>query len=191
MMKLIVGISGASGSIYGIRLLEVLKDIKDVETHLVISHAAEKVIGGETTKSIEEVKSLATYCHDIQDMEAPIASGSFKTAGMAIIPCSMKTLAGLALSFSSNLLLRAADVTIKEKRPLVIVPREMPFHSTHLEHMLKLSQMGVTIMVPAPPFYHQPKTIDDLINPTVDKTLAVFGLDCGLYQHWQGTKRNK
>ena len=185
-MRLIVGICGASGVMYGVRLLEGLKGIKGVETHLVITRTAEKIIGLEMDKSLQEVKELANYCYQQQDLGACIASGSFKTNGMVIIPCSMKTLAGLASAFSDNLLLRAADVTLKERRPLVIVPRETPLHPIHLEHMLTLSKMGVTIMVPAPAFYYKPKTIGDHIDYIVDKTLAVFGIECHLFEPWGG-----
>ena len=131
---------------------------------------------------------MATNCYEPQDLMAPKASGSFKADGMAIIPCSMKTLAGLANAYSENLLLRAADVTLKERRPLVIVPREMPLHSIHLSHMLTLSRMGVTIMVPSPAFYFKPKTLPEIIDFVVDKTLAVFGIECHLYKCWGEVK---
>ena len=187
-MRLVVGICGASGAIYGVRLLEVLKETQGVETHLVVTEAAEKTIKMETDRSLPEVKALADYCYQQQDIGAPIASGSFKADGMAIIPCSMKTLAGLASAFSDNLLLRAADVTLKERRPLVIVPRETPLHAIHLRHMLTLSKMGVTIMVPSPAFYFKPKTVAEIADFVVDKTLAVFGINCNLFKHWDGMK---
>jgi 4-hydroxy-3-polyprenylbenzoate decarboxylase len=186
VMRLVVGICGASGVIYGVRLLEVLKEMQEVETHLVMTNAAKRVIGLELDKSVQEVKDLATCCHDEENIAASIASGSFKTEGMVIVPCSMKTLSAVACAFSDNLLVRAADVTLKEKRQLVIVPRETPLHSIHLEHMLKLSRMGATVMVPAPAFYYEPRTIDDLVNFIVDRILNVFGLECGLFKRWSG-----
>ena len=184
VMRLVVGICGASGVIYGVRLLEVLQGMAGVETHLVVTSAARKVIDLELGKSVQEVKALATYCHDEEDIAASIASGSFKTDGMVIAPCSMKTLSAIACAFSNNLLVRAADVTLKEKRHLVMVPRETPLHSIHLEHMLKLSRMGATMLMPAPAFYYQPGTIDDLVNFIVDRILSVFGLECDLFKHW-------
>ena len=188
-MRLIVGICGASGVIYGVRLLEVLSKTEGVETHLIITEAAEKIIEMEVKKPLSEVKKLATYCYQPQDIGAPIASGTFKTDGMVIIPCSMKTLSGLACAFSDNLLLRAADVTLKERRPLAIVPRETPLHAIHLEHMLTLSKLGVTIVVPAPAFYYKPKTIDEIVDFIVDRTLSVFGINCQLFKPWSGSEK--
>ncbi len=185
-MKLIIGITGASGVIYGIRLLEVLSLRKDVETHLILSEAAEKNIHYETDWTTERIKALATHVYDVADLGAAPSSGSFKRDGMVVIPCSIKTMAALANSYNENLIIRAGDVTIKERKPLVLVVRETPLHSGHLEGMLKLSRMGAIIMPPVPAFYHKPKGIDDLINHIVGKTLDLFDIEHDLYQRWTG-----
>ncbi|HID18443.1 TPA: UbiX family flavin prenyltransferase [Candidatus Bathyarchaeota archaeon] len=183
VQRLIIGISGASGTIYGLRLLETLHKLR-VETHLVMTKTAEEVAKIENRVSIGEVKRLATYCYNINDLTAPIASGDFQSEGMVIAPCSMKTLAGVANGYSQNLLLRAADVTLKEGRRLVLVPREAPLNSIHLENMLKLARIGVTILPAMPAFYHKPKSIDDLVNHIVGKILDVFGIAHQLYKRW-------
>jgi len=185
--RLIVGISGATGAIYGIRLLEVLAK-SNVETHLVITEAAQKTILMETDWKVEKIKSLAKVTYDIQDIGANIASGSFESEGMVIIPCSIKSLSAIANSFNVNLLIRAADVAIKEKRKLVLVVRETPLHKGHLTLMMNLADMGVIILPPIPAFYHHPKTIDDLINHTVGKVLDLFGIDHQLFQRWGSPK---
>jgi len=185
--RLIVGISGATGAIYGIRLLEVLGK-SNVETHLVITEAAQKTILMETDWKVEKIKSLAKVTYDIQDIGANIASGSFESEGMVIIPCSIKSLSAIANSFNVNLLIRAADVAIKEKRKLVLVVRETPLHKGHLTLMMNLADMGVIILPPIPAFYHHPKTIDDLINHTVGKVLDLFGIDHQLFQRWGSPK---
>jgi 4-hydroxy-3-polyprenylbenzoate decarboxylase len=182
-MKLIVGISGATGSIYGIRCLEILKE-KKIETHLVITSTAEKIILQETSYSIEKVKHLASLVYENKDLTASISSGSFNTDGMVIIPCSIKTLSAVANSYNENLLIRAADVTLKEKRKLVLVVRETPLHKGHLNLMIKLSELGVTILPPIPAFYFHPKTIDDLINHIVGKVLDLFQIKHHLYERW-------
>lgn len=187
MKRLIVGISGATGAIYGIRLLEVLGK-SNVETHLVITEAAQKTILMETDWKVEKVRSLANVSYDIQDIGAGIASGSFESDGMVIIPCSIKSLSAIANSFNVNLLIRAADVAIKEKRKLVLVVRETPLHKGHLTLMMNLADMGVIILPPIPAFYHHPKTIDDLINHTVGKVLDLFGIDHQLFQRWGSPK---
>ncbi|HJN41284.1 MAG TPA: UbiX family flavin prenyltransferase, partial [Anaerolineales bacterium] len=169
MGKLIVGISGASGVIYAIRLLQVLRTVKDVETHLVLSNAARKTIVLETDSSVSEVEALADVQYRLNDVAAAVSSGSFKTMGMVVIPCSMKTLSGIANSFSANLLLRAADVTLKDRRPLVLLPRETPLHLGHLRLMVTAAEMGAIILPPMPAFYHRPKTLDDVINQTVNR----------------------
>jgi len=181
--KLIVGISGATGAIYGIRLLEVLSK-SDVETHLIITEAAEKTILMETNWEIKKIKSLAKVTYDIKDLGAAVSSGSFLSEGMVIIPCSIKSLSGIANSFNENLLIRAADVTLKERRKLVLVVRETPLHLGHLELMLQASRIGATLLPPIPAFYFHPKTIDDLINHTVGKVLDLFGMNHHLFNRW-------
>jgi flavin prenyltransferase len=186
-MRLIVGISGATGSIYGIRLLEILKQ-KKIETHLVISSTSKEIILQETPYSVKEVEALASYVHENKDLDAPISSGSFKTDGMVIIPCSIKSLSGIAHSYDENLLIRAADVTLKERRRLVLVVRETPFHLGHLELMVQTSRVGAILFPPMPAFYFHPKTIDDLINHTVGKVLDLFGIDHHLFNRWGSPK---
>ncbi len=187
MKRLIVGISGATGAIYGIRLLEVLAK-SNVETHLVITEAAQKTILMETDWKVEKVKSLAKVTYDIQDIGADIASGSFESEGMVIIPCSIKSLSAITNSFNVNLLIRAADVAIKEKRKLILVVRETPLHKGHLTLMMNLADMGVIILPPIPAFYHHPKTIDDLVNHTVGKVLDLFGINHHLFERWGSSK---
>ena len=186
MKRLIVGMSGASAAIYGIRLLEVLKET-DVETHLVISSAAKKIILLETDFEVEEVEAMANHVYDIDDIGAAIASGSFKTDGMVIIPCSIKSLSAIANSYGANLLLRAADVTLKERRRLVAVVRETPLHRGHLQLMLKLTDMGAIIFPPLPAFYHRPKTVEDIVDHTVGRVLDLFGVDHALFERWSGS----
>ena len=174
MKRLIVGISGASGIIYGIRLLEVLRQVPDVQTHLVMSGAAGITISLETDYTVEQVQALADVSYRIKDIAATISSGSYKTMGMVVIPCSMKTLAGIAYSFSDNLLLRAADVVLKDRRRLIIVPRETPLHLGHLRMMTQVTEMGAILVPPVPAFYHRPQTIDDIINQTVNRVLDLL-----------------
>jgi 4-hydroxy-3-polyprenylbenzoate decarboxylase len=190
MKRLIIGISGATGAIYGIRLLEVLSH-SDVETHLVITEAAQKTILMETDWKMEDLKSLAKVVHDINNLGADIASGSFQSEGMVVIPCSIKSLSAIANSFNENLLIRAADVTLKERRKLVVVVRETPLHKGHLNLMEKLADLGATILPPIPAFYFQPKTIDDLINHTVGKILDLFGINHHLFERWGSLKLKK
>lgn len=185
-MRLIVAITGASGVIYGKRLLEVLRG-RGIETHLVVSKAAERVIEHELETTREDLEKLADHAYDVDDLTAPLVSGSFKTDGMIITPCSMKTLAGIAHGYSDNLLLRAADVTLKERRRLVLVPRETPLSVVHLQNMLDLARHGV-MMVPAmPAFYHKPKNIDGLVDYIVGKVLDCLGIDHELFERWSGT----
>lgn len=188
MKKLIVGISGASGVIYGIRLLSVLQGVADVETHLVISQAGAITIALETDHTPDQVMALADVAYREQDIAARIASGSFKTDGMVVIPCSMKTLAGIAHSFSDNLLLRAADVVLKDRRRLILVPRETPLHLGHLRLLTQVTEMGAIVVPPMPAFYHKPQTIDDIINQTVNRVLDVAGIDLpqDLFTRWDG-----
>ncbi len=189
-MRLIVGISGATGSIYGIRLLEILRQ-KKIETHLVISSTSKKIILQETPYLVEDVKGLASCVYENEDLGASISSGSFLSEGMVIIPCSIKSLSGIANSFNENLLIRAADVTLKERRKLVLVVRETPFHLGHIELMLQASRMGATLLPPIPAFYFHPKTIDDLINHTVGKVLDLFGIDHHLFNRWGSNSLKK
>ena len=186
MKKLIVGLSGSSGVIYGIRLLEVLRGIPEVESHLILSKGAEVTLRLETPYSVDEVKSLADVSYDPGNLAAAVSSGSFRVSGMVVMPCSMKSLAQIALSLNDNLLTRAADVTLKERRKLVLVPRETPLHLGHLRHMTAVTEMGGVILPPAPSFYHAPKTIMDLVDQTVGKVLDQFGIEHRLFQRWGG-----
>jgi 4-hydroxy-3-polyprenylbenzoate decarboxylase len=193
MKRLIVGISGASGVIYGIRLLEVLRDVPSIESHLVMSTAAAQTIGLETDYTAAEVEALANVVYRFRDIAAAISSGSFRTSGMVVMPCTMKTLAGIAHSYSDNLLLRAADVVLKDRRRLVIVPRETPLHLGHLRLLTQVTEMGAIIAPPMPAFYHRPETIDDLINQTVNRVLDLFEIELpqDLFQRWQGAGTNR
>ena len=188
MKRLVIGIAGASGVIYAVRLLEVLHDVPNVETHLVLSDAAQQTIGYETNFTVEKVMELADVQHSIKNIAASISSGSFKTMGMVVVPCSMKTLSGIAMSFSDNLLLRAADVTLKDRRPLVLLPRETPLHLGHLRLMVQVSEMGAILLPPMPAFYHRPKTVDDIINQTVNRVLDVLKIELehDLFDRWTG-----
>jgi len=187
-MKLIIGITGSTGVIYGIRLLEVLKAL-GVETHLIISDWGQKCIPMETDYTVEDVKSLAVEVSDEKNMAASISSGTHKTDGMIVIPCSMKTLSSIANGYDETLLARAAGVILKESRKLILVTRETPFSAIHLENMLKLARLGVIILPPIPGFYAKPTSIDDLVNHTVGKCLDQFDIDHNLYQRWGETKR--
>ena len=186
-VRLVVGISGASGSIYGIRLLEVLRDVAGLETHLVVSRAAKRTLVDETDYTVRDVEALATRVYDDRDIGAALASGSFHTAGMVVAPCSIKTLSALANSYADTLIARAGDVTLKEGRPLVVVVRETPLHVGHLRQMLALAEMGAVILPPVPAFYHRPKTIRDLVDHTVGRVLDRLGVAHGLVAEWTGT----
>jgi 4-hydroxy-3-polyprenylbenzoate decarboxylase len=188
-VKLIIGMSGASGAIYGIRLLEVLKDVADVETHLVMSDSAKLNIAVETDFSAKEVEALADHVHSNKDIGASIASGSFRTDGMVIAPCAIKTLSAIANSYADSLIVRAADVILKERRRLVLVPRETPLHTGHCELLLKASQLGAVIAPPMRAHYIKPQTIDDLVNHHVGRVLDLFDIDPGLVQRWQGVQQ--
>ncbi len=190
MRRIIVGISGASGAIYGIRLLEVLNKMEDIEVHLVLSDPAIRTIVYETEyKDIEKVKALADYSYDIRDIGARISSGSFKTEGMIIAPCSVKTLSGIANSFNDNLLVRASDVVLKERRKLVLVFRETPLHLGHIKLMRRVMENGGIILPPVPSFYNKPKSIDDIINQTIGKVLDLFDIEHNLFCRWEGEKK--
>lgn len=184
--RLVIGISGSSGAIYGLRLLEVLSGMPEVETHLVITRAAEINIEHETDRPAASFKRLAAVCYDPEDLAASIASGSFPTEGMLVAPCSMHSLGAIATSQSTNLLLRAADVTLKERRRLVLLVRETPLHLGHLRLMAQVTEMGAIVMPPVPAFYAKPQTVDDLINQTVGRVLDLVGLPNELVRRWQG-----
>ncbi|HBC82846.1 MAG TPA: 3-octaprenyl-4-hydroxybenzoate carboxy-lyase [Escherichia sp.] len=188
MKRLIIGISGASGAIYGVRLLQVLRDVPEVETHLVMSNAARQTLALETDLSLRDVQALADVVHDSRDIAASIYSGSFKTAGMVILPCSIKTLSGIVHSYTDSLLTRAADVVLKERRPLVLCVRETPLHLGHLRLMTQAAELGAAIMPPVPAFYHRPQTLDDIINQTVNRVIDQFDIDLpeDLFTRWQG-----
>jgi 4-hydroxy-3-polyprenylbenzoate decarboxylase len=183
-MKLIVAITGASGVVYGKRLLEVLCN-KNIETHLVISQAAERLIKHELDTAKKAVGNLATHVYETNDWNSPIVSGSFETDGMVIIPCSMKTLAGIANGYSDNVILRAADVTLKEKRKLILVPRETPVNVIHLRNMLDLAKQGALIVPAMPAYYHKPKSIEDLVDFVVGRVLDLLDVGHTLYKRWQ------
>jgi 4-hydroxy-3-polyprenylbenzoate decarboxylase len=187
MKRIIVGISGASGAIYGIRILEVLKTISDVETHLVMSRFGKLNIEIETTHSVRDVESLADVVHNHSNQAASISSGSFKTNGMVIAPCSMKTLSAIANSAADSLLVRAADVVLKEQRRLVLMPREVPLHVGHCKLLYEAAQLGAVIAPPMPAFYNNPQTIDDLVNHSVGRVLDLFDIDAGFVKRWAGT----
>jgi len=188
--RLIVGITGASGVIHGIRILEVLAGHPEIETHLVMSRAGERTIAEETGYRVADVKALAAVAHPVADIGASIASGSFRTAGMAIVPCSINTLAAVASCRADTLLTRAADVTLKERRRLVLVVRETPLHRGHLAAMMAAADAGAVIMPLSPGFYGQPKTVDDLINFTVGRVLDLFDIDHNLLRRWGEGRRD-
>lgn len=186
-MKLVLAITGASGVIYGKRLLEVLRN-KNVDTHLVISQAAEKIIAHELGTTKKTLEKLANHVYEVNDWSSPIVSGSFKTDGMVIAPCSMKTLAGIANGFAENVILRAADVMLKEKRKLILVPRETPLNIIHLRNMLDLAKQGAIILPAMPAYYHKPKNIEALADFVVGRILDVLGIEHNLYRRWQETQ---
>ena len=190
-VKIIVGMSGASGVIYGVRLLEVLRGVAEVETHLVMSDAAKLNIAVETDLETQDVISLADYSYSNKDIGASIASGSFKTDGMVVAPCAIKTLSAIAHSYSDSLIVRAADVVLKECRRLVLVPRETPLHVGHCELMMKACQLGAVMAPPMPAHYILPKTVDDLVNHHVGRILDLFDLDPGLVQRWHGVNKRE
>ena len=186
MKRIIVGISGASGTIYGVRLLEVLSRIDDVETHLIISRGARVTMEHETSMTPDSVERLACVIHSPDNLAACVSSGSFKTDGMVVAPCSMKSLSMIAYSIDDNLLVRAADVILKERRKLILVVRETPLHLGHLRQMTTVTEMGGIILPPVPSFYHAPKTIDDIVDQTIGKTLDQLGIEHNLFQRWPG-----
>ena len=181
--RLIIGISGASGVIYGVRLLEALKPLP-VETHLVMSRTAEVTLAYETKLKVAAVRELADVAHDVDDLAASISSGSFRTVGMIVAPCSMRSLGEIAHGISSNQLTRAADVVLKERRKLVLLVRETPLHAIHLRNMATLAEIGAIIAPPVPAFYNRPETLDDVIDHTVGRVLDLFDLDTGRVKRW-------
>ena len=182
--RLIVGISGASGVIYGVRLLQALKPLP-VETHLVVTRTAEVTLAHETKMKVSDVRRLADVAYPIGDLAAAISSGSFQTIGMIVAPCSMRSLGEIAHGISSNLLTRAADVVLKERRRLVLVARETPLHTIHLRNLVTVSELGAIVAPPMPAFYNKPKTLDDVIDHTVGRLLDLFGLDTGKIKRWR------
>jgi 4-hydroxy-3-polyprenylbenzoate decarboxylase len=184
--RLVVGISGASGAVLGVRLLEVLSSMDSVETHLVVSPSARITLRDETGRSLKDVEALADVVYNPLDVGAAIASGSFPTDGMAIVPCSIKTLSAVAHSYASDLLSRAADVTLKEGRPLLLVVRETPLHLGHLRLMVQAAEMGAVIFPPVPAFYAHLSSIDEMIDNTVGRVLSRLGIENDLYMRWQG-----
>jgi len=185
-MRLIVGMSGASGVIYGVRLLEVLKAESNVETHLVMSDSARMNINLETDWSAKDVLALADHVYSNRDIAASIASGSFGTDGMIVAPCAIKTLSAITNSYADSLIVRAADVVLKECRRLVLVPRETPLHTGHCELLYRTSQLGAIIAPPMPAHYIKPQSVDDLINHHVGRILDLFSIDCGFVKRWNG-----
>jgi 4-hydroxy-3-polyprenylbenzoate decarboxylase len=185
-MRLIVAITGSSGAIYGIRLLEALRAAPKVEVHLILSKGGRLTAALETGRKAKDIEKLAHHVHSDQDLAASIASGSFKTAGMIVAPCSMKTLSGIANSYADNLVVRAADVVLKERRRLVLMPRETPLHAGHCRLLLRAAEIGAIIAPPIPAFYGKPKTIDDLVNHSVGRVLDLFDIESSLVRRWKG-----
>ena len=187
MKRIVVGISGASGAVYGIRLMEVLRS--RAETHLIISDLGRETISLETRYAAPEVETMASCVHGFHDLTSPLSSGSFRTEGMVIIPCSIKTLSAVAHSYNDNLMVRAADVALKERRKLVLAVRETPLHTGHLKLMLQASEMGAILFPPIPGFYHNPKTLDDIVNHTIGKILDLFDIEHNLFKRWHGKEK--
>lgn len=183
--RLIVGISGASGVIYGVRALEILKALPDIETHLVISSAAIRTLGEETNLCGDDVKALADHVHSPKDIGAAISSGSFRTLGMLVAPCSVKTLSGIAHCYNDELIVRAADVCLKERRRVVLLFRETPLHTGHIALMERASLNGAIVMPPVPAFYNKPQSIDDVITQTIGRALDLFDIDTDVVKRWK------
>ena len=189
-MRLIVAITGSSGAIYGIRLLEALRAAPEVEVHLILSDGGKLTAALETGRKSKDIEKLARHVHSDRNLAASIASGSFETAGMIVAPCSMKTLSGIANSYADNLVVRAADVVLKERRRLVLMPRETPLHLGHCRLLVQAAEMGAIIAPPIPAFYGKPKTVDDLVNHSVGRVLDLFGIKSGLVRRWSGGRRD-
>jgi flavin prenyltransferase len=188
MKRIIIGISGASGVIHGIRLLQVVREVDGIETHLVLSPAGRRTVALETDFSAEQVEALGDYTYKPGDIAAAISSGSFRAAGMIVAPCSIKTLSGIATSYADNLLVRAADVTLKDRRPLVLMVRETPLHLGHLRLLVQVAEMGAVVMPPMPAFYHRPTTLEEVIDQTVNRALDLLGVELpqDLFRRWEG-----
>ena len=184
--RLVVGISGASGVIYGIRLLEMLRDAGDVEVHLVMTATARMNVRIETDHAVADIEKLASEVHDDRNLAASISSGSFRTLGMIVAPCSIKTLSGIATSDSDNLLTRAADVVLKERRRLVLMPREAPLNLAHLRNMVSVTEMGGIVYPPLPAFYHRPESIAQMVDHTCGRVLELFGIEQSISPRWEG-----
>ncbi len=186
--RVVVALTGASGAIYGVRALEVLRELPDVETHLIVSKGARATLALETPYRLEDVQALADVVHADTNLAAPISSGSFRVRGMLIAPCSVKTLSGIAVCDGGNLVARAADVMLKERRPLVLLFRETPLHAGHIRIMQQATEAGAIVMPPVPAFYHLPQTIDDIVNQTVGRALDQLDLESGIVRRWTGTR---
>ena len=187
MRRLIVAITGASGVIYGIRALEVLRPIADIETHLILSPSAARTIAEETDLTMDAVRTLGDHVYNYKDVGAAISSGSFRTEGMLIAPCSVKTLSGIANAFDDELIVRAADVCLKERRRVVLMFRETPLHAGHIALMDQATRNGAIVMPPVPAFYHQPKTVADIVTQSVGRALDLFGIDAKIVKRWRDT----
>ena len=185
---LVVGLSGSSGLPYGIRLLEVLRNLGTREVHLVLTDAAKLNISVETDWRVKNVEALADVVHNVMNISASIASGSFRTEGMIVAPCSIRTLSAITHALADNLLVRAADVTLKERRRLLLMPREAPLHTGHCKLLYEASRLGIIIFPPMPTFYGRPRTIDDMVNTTIGRVLDLFGIDAGLVKRWTGVE---
>ncbi|MEM1156545.1 MAG: UbiX family flavin prenyltransferase [Pseudomonadota bacterium] len=190
-MRIIVGLSGASGAIYGIRLLEVLREQPEVETHLILSNYGRLNIELETDYSAKDVESMADVVHSDRNLAASVSSGSFRTDAMVIAPCSMKTLSGIVNSYSDTLLVRSADVTLKDRRKLILVPRESPLHLGHTELLHKAALMGAIVAPPMPAFYNRPQSVADIVDHTVGRLLDLLDLDAGFVKRWEGPQGDK
>jgi 4-hydroxy-3-polyprenylbenzoate decarboxylase len=186
--RIIVAVTGASGAAYGVRAVEMLRDMPEVETHLIITAGARKTLAYETATNAAAVTKLADVVYQEDDLAAPISSGSFRTDGMVVIPCSIKTLSGIANCYDDNLVVRAADVALKERRRLVLVVRETPLHLSHLRLMTEVTAAGGIIVPPVPAFYHHPQTVDDIVNQTVGRVFDLFDLDADAVQRWEGSQ---
>jgi 4-hydroxy-3-polyprenylbenzoate decarboxylase len=187
--RIVVAITGASGAVYGVRAVEMLHGLPDVETHLIITSGGRKTLIYETATDAAAVMKLADVVYHEDDLAAPISSGSYRTDGMIVAPCSIKTLSGIANCYDDNLVVRAADVAAKERRRLVLVVRETPLHLSHLRLMTEVTAAGGIIVPPVPAFYHHPKTVDDIVNQTVGRVLDLFGLDTGAVRRWEGGRQ--
>jgi 4-hydroxy-3-polyprenylbenzoate decarboxylase len=185
MKRVIIGISGASGAVFGIRALQVLASLSDVESHLILSPGAARTLAEETDWTPDAVRKLADVCHAHGDVGAPLSSGSFRAHGMLIAPCSIKTLSAIAHCYDADLMVRAADVCLKERRPTVLMVRETPLHAGHIDLMARATASGAVIMPPVPAFYHRPQTIDDIVNQTVGRAFDLLGIETGTVHRWK------